>query len=181
MQLGQSKAKLSRLGRLKRSRRVFLWTNGLIVLSFWACSVFLRIEFNAFGYDVRIANGFMGWAVEEPGFIVARANEYFSNPPDPVQDIAINRVPPIAGLDSSSPGVFAWPSVERGYFGGGYIAGWVPAGVSLLLWYATILLPLRRRNRFRPGHCQNCGYCLTGNISGRCSECGHCLRDGSTV
>ena len=24
----------------------------------------------------------------------------------------------------------------------------------------------------RPGHCQNCGYNLTGNVSGTCPECG---------
>ena len=32
-------------------------------------------------------------------------------------------------------------------------------------------------NHFRPrpippGHCQTCGYNLTGNVSGRCPECG---------
>ena len=28
------------------------------------------------------------------------------------------------------------------------------------------------RRRFPPGHCQKCGYDLTGNVSGRCPECG---------
>jgi hypothetical protein len=37
----------------------------------------------------------------------------------------------------------------------------VPVGA---LWY--------RDRRPPPGHCQRCGYDLTGNVSGRCSECG---------
>lgn len=28
------------------------------------------------------------------------------------------------------------------------------------------------RKRTAPGHCQTCGYNLTGNVSGICSECG---------
>ena len=36
---------------------------------------------------------------------------------------------------------------------------------SAFLWY-------RDRRPPRPGHCQRCGYDLTGNVSGRCSECG---------
>ena len=28
------------------------------------------------------------------------------------------------------------------------------------------------RGRHPPGHCQQCGYNLTGNVSGKCPECG---------
>ena len=46
---------------------------------------------------------------------------------------------------------------------------WIPLFVfaipTALLWY-------RARRRYAPGHCQHCGYDLTGNVSGRCSECG---------
>ncbi|MFQ5805658.1 MAG: hypothetical protein ACE5I3_04325 [Phycisphaerae bacterium] len=35
----------------------------------------------------------------------------------------------------------------------------------------TVLL-FRSDRRFPPGKCQNCGYDLTGNLSGRCPECG---------
>ena len=31
------------------------------------------------------------------------------------------------------------------------------------------------RRRLPPGHCQNCGYNLTGNVSGTCPECGTTL------
>lgn len=29
-----------------------------------------------------------------------------------------------------------------------------------------------RRERLASGQCENCGYDLTGNVSGRCPECG---------
>ena len=35
---------------------------------------------------------------------------------------------------------------------------------TALLWYVD--------RRFPPGHCQACGYNLTGNTSGVCPECG---------
>jgi hypothetical protein len=38
----------------------------------------------------------------------------------------------------------------------------VPTG---MLWWLD-------RRRIPPGHCQKCGYHLTGNVSGRCPECG---------
>ena len=45
---------------------------------------------------------------------------------------------------------------------------WLPLAVigvpTILAW--------RRDRSFPPGHCQNCGYDLTGNTSGVCSECG---------
>jgi hypothetical protein len=49
------------------------------------------------------------------------------------------------------------------------------AVVTGFLWY-------RDRRRIPPGHCQKCGYNLTGNVSGVCPECGentysHCVPD----
>ena len=45
---------------------------------------------------------------------------------------------------------------------------WVPLAVigvpTILAW--------RRDRPFPPGHCQRCGYDLTGNTSGVCPECG---------
>ncbi len=54
-----------------------------------------------------------------------------------------------------------------------------PAGMLIpLVWFAVapagpVLLALARGLHHYPtGHCQRCGYDLTGNISGRCPECG---------
>lgn len=51
---------------------------------------------------------------------------------------------------------------------------WIPLWIPLLLaGVPTLLLFWRdRRLRIPPGHCQRCGYNLTGNVSGKCSECG---------
>lgn len=51
--------------------------------------------------------------------------------------------------------------------------GWLPLWIPLLLAVGgTAWLAWRRRHCFPPGTCQNCGYDLTGNVSGRCPECG---------
>ena len=42
----------------------------------------------------------------------------------------------------------------------------------------TGFLFLIDRQRIPPGHCQSCGYNLTGNVSGRCPECGEPVADG---
>ena len=38
----------------------------------------------------------------------------------------------------------------------------------------SLIEPLVRERRpfYPPGHCQKCGYNLTGNVSGVCPECG---------
>jgi len=45
---------------------------------------------------------------------------------------------------------------------------WIPflvvAVPTTYLWWTDRRIP--------PGHCQNCGYNLTGNVSGVCPECG---------
>ena len=51
-----------------------------------------------------------------------------------------------------------------------YVPLWLP---FLAVAIPTAWLFLRDRKRIPPGHCQKCGYDLTGNTSGRCSECGN--------
>jgi hypothetical protein len=46
-----------------------------------------------------------------------------------------------------------------------FLFGWYPA-------LAFIRGPLRRWRRPQKGLCPNCGYDLTGNVSGTCPECG---------
>jgi hypothetical protein len=54
-----------------------------------------------------------------------------------------------------------------------------PSCLAVPLWLlflcmavATAVLWLPGRRYINPDHCQNCGYNLTGNVSGRCPECG---------
>jgi hypothetical protein len=79
------------------------------------------------------------------------------------------------------PGWF--PRIERGLtatlFGPKtriIVPVWVPVvligTVTAFLWYVD-------RRRTHLGHCQHCGYDLTGNVSGRCPECGTAIeREG---
>ena len=70
-------------------------------------------------------------------------------------------------FSSSSPW-FHWPT--WGTFGQWWnisIPLWLPcvaiAIPTFILWW--------RGRRHPPGHCQRCGYDLTGNVTGVCSEC----------
>ncbi len=62
-----------------------------------------------------------------------------------------------------------------------YFTTYGPSGVQVFwsLWEPLVILAIVSvllfwldRKRPRPGHCQSCGYNLTGNVSGVCSECG---------
>jgi len=57
-----------------------------------------------------------------------------------------------------------------------------PPSVVLPIWVLLIatLIPVlvawwRDRGHLKPGHCQNCDYDLTGNVSGVCPECGEAI------
>ena len=59
-----------------------------------------------------------------------------------------------------------------------YSAGRVVFGVLIPVFFGMLLggcvydLIKSYRRRFPAGHCQRCGYDLTGNVSGVCPECG---------
>jgi hypothetical protein len=48
----------------------------------------------------------------------------------------------------------------------------IPVYFFLLAFALPTYILFRRDRRHPPGHCQNCGYDLTGNESGTCPECG---------
>jgi hypothetical protein len=55
---------------------------------------------------------------------------------------------------------------------GRYYAVWVPIWVPFLAFAGPTVYLWSRDRRPAPGHCPNCGYDLTGNVSGVCPECG---------
>jgi hypothetical protein len=75
-----------------------------------------------------------------------------------------------------SPGIlrygFSWPYVALApfpYASTVRLPLWLPL---LVIAIPTAILWHRDRRRIPPGHCQSCGYNLTGNVSGKCPECG---------
>ena len=89
----------------------------------------------------------------------------------------------LAALAWENTGIFQWgASTWRWYL------QYVPAGVATDWWWAGYQLIVGaavglpgaviaaliavRPSKPRPGHCQACGYDMTGNTSGRCPECG---------
>ena len=46
---------------------------------------------------------------------------------------------------------------------------WLPL---VMIGIPTAVFFIRNRRRFPRGHCEKCGYNLTGNLSGTCPECG---------
>lgn len=52
------------------------------------------------------------------------------------------------------------------------VYGFIGLVVNTVLVSLAVLLRRRLYPIYPSGHCQRCGYNLTGNVSGRCPECG---------
>ena len=59
-----------------------------------------------------------------------------------------------------------------------FVATWLPFVLAALLTLSAWRREIYNRlsTRIPPGHCQACGYNLTGNVSGRCPECGEACK-----
>jgi hypothetical protein len=60
----------------------------------------------------------------------------------------------------------------RGQITTPFIAGMILMWTSVVAALIATVVFWYRNQRIPPGHCQTCGYNLTGNTSGRCPECG---------
>ena len=78
------------------------------------------------------------------------------------------------------PPGFIWRSGNAPEWSGSFhfAAGGSSIGIIVPIWLALLIsIPLTAllfrldRKRIPPGHCQSCGYDLTGNVSGKCPEC----------
>ena len=81
-------------------------------------------------------------------------------------------------IRKTPPRPFEWNCLPMRSARGVEVPGWYPLAALALPTAAFWWLGRRRRV---PGHCRNCGYDLTGNVSGRCSECGTAIRDDHKV
>ena len=155
------------MARLRRRWRVVKWAGlilSVLTAAVWAVSLKWALEYNT----ARITHsvGPSGQFYYRRSFVVSMGGLHAINDAS---------VPRPLGWTTGTPwtSVPWWlPCVERNYWGTGWdwsLPLWVP-----LLTFATpaALLWRRDRRRIPPGHCLNCGYNLTGNVSGVCPECG---------
>jgi hypothetical protein len=68
-----------------------------------------------------------------------------------------------------------WDWRVYSYQGFGYWNFRLPLWIPFLLFVIPTPFLWWRDRRLPPGHCQKCGYNLTGNLSGVCPECGESI------
>ena len=157
--------------RLPPVRRVLKWLGGLVVLLLVAVDVTSsRYSYAGVGGShvfLRVAGGRVLFALmSEEGFEVLTAS--YTEPPLRL-------------------GVYRTDYSARSRRPYALMAGGMAVIVDTPIWLCTVLLAIPtallwwcdRRRRPGEGCCQECGYNLTGNVSGRCPECGSLLPSGS--
>jgi hypothetical protein len=133
--------------RRSRTRRMLKWIGTVTVL------IVALVWFLSGYYEIGVGIGRMTVGVEGGAFGITG--------------------PRVRGsvVSHQNLGMFAYatPVVER--LRGEWVII-VPLWCVLALVGAPTLLMWHLDRRIPPGHCQRCGYDLTGNVSGRCPECG---------
>ncbi len=99
-------------------------------------------------------------------FLAPNQFVYYLQPPPPA---ALTPLPFIWRPDVSHFTVYSTSGKMIGTGLSIIVPVWIPllccGLLAVLLWWLD-------RGRTRPGHCAQCGYDLTGNVSGTCPECG---------
>ena len=161
-----------RMARRSTTRRVLKWGGkivcallvGMFALSAWYDVMFrsksytfvdlfegeLMYKYVSAGPPIRVASGWLVTRIDATNWRERLGNLYW--------------LPRVTQGSLPEPGS-VWTSV--------WVPLWMPLIVIVL---PTALLWWRDRRRIPPGHCQTCGYNLTGNVSGVCPECGTPIR-----
>jgi hypothetical protein len=142
-------------------RPSFFWGSAvasMLLVTLWLASGRYSCTFHDKGrHAVELHHGMLSvrsipecvrWLWENPPwYCVSRAERF-----------ELDWVPHVADCMQSSVG--SWWEVN------------VPLWLPLLVTAIPAVRMVSGRRRVPSGHCQNCGYDLTGNVSGRCPECG---------
>jgi hypothetical protein len=170
-----------------RTRRVLKWTTTLacvLILGVWICSGWCLVRLGVVGGIIqtfaggpRIPNQYesikIGGGILSVTYVRLSLREEVAGRNTSEEDW-LRELPPFyfESHDADAPYFRTWlPSFcavgtcQRTID----VPCWIP---FVLLAVPTALLWHRERRRIPPGHCQKCGYDLTGNVSGRCPECG---------
>ena len=145
--------------RRSRTRRVLKWV-GLVgcvlMLAAWGFSLFWSVSYICAHHGCGLGYGYAVIAISSK----ARPFNPFTNP----EAWEVERA--TGPLSERLGGLLHWQ--RFGYLSTVFVPLWMP---FVLLALPTAFLWHRDR-RPPKGHCQGCGYDLTGNVSGICSECG---------
>jgi len=166
-----------------RTRRVLKWVGTVVcvlIVATWASSLFCKVTYITDSFAATLAYGRF-YLIQYEGTLEDR--RYFVAEYKEGGGWSIARVS-IGKYGGSGRKVLSALGFGRTFRSkdGPYSFG--PALITQLghvkpLWkpLAFIIVPTAflwwlDRRRIPPGHCQNCGYNLTGNVSGTCPECG---------
>jgi len=79
--------------------------------------------------------------------------------------------------------VFVWPSDKTYTVGSGDVMEYqtylIPHWLTNLVAWSLFIVLGRKARTYPKGHCQSCGYDLTGNETGACPECNAPMEVGS--
>lgn len=139
----------------RRRLRIFKWA-GLA-----ACLVLTATLVWTLFYTVSVYQPGWGGAIGFGAVGVATTNAQIH----PQQMFSIDR-----RFDGDPMDLYWWVEVTKYDFGGWGLM--VPLWIPFVLTAIPTVVAWRRDRRPPPGHCQKCGYDLTGNESGVCPECG---------
>jgi len=145
----------------RRGLRTLKWAGvclSLLISLAWAVSLFVTVKLHCYPWVVSVFRGVFSvvWGSS------LTHGTWFA-------------VHPVPGKRLVWAGWF--PSVNKEGFWGSTVF-WNHLRIPLILPFVIVAVPtaclwwLEYRRRIPPGHCQKCGYDLTGNVSGVCPECG---------
>ena len=155
-----------------RLRRILKWTGVatcVVILVAWGISLRWHIRGTNSQYTISIGHGDLALMVNTVPNAGWTSSPWY-----------IHHIERIGNLGFGLPGTRGMGVLRVG--GPVYKGLGVPFWLLLLMVMIPIAICFWRDRGFPPGHCQQCGYNLTGNVSGICSECGEpCKAEASAT
>jgi hypothetical protein len=155
------------MARLGRIGRVLKWAGlvvSLLIVAIWAASIPWGLWgewYNGGRYPIVALVGI------QAGRLILEGGSAFAEVEEPTSHFDVRQV--------------SQPTVNWRFHGVVHADG-LRFDIELPLWIPFLFVAIptaylfwRDRRRIPPGHCQTCGYNLTGNVSGVCPECGQTI------
>ncbi len=176
------------MARRSQIQRVLKWGGlaaCLLTVLAWAASREYTIRYDGRDFEIWLDSGFIHYLASCTGEV----SEGRAAPKPPPPGWQVGRKPPTGFWEKLAKRCllpkepfFGKPEYDKSPCWMHENKMWCNADLPLWLVLAllappTALLWYRDRcHRYPPGHCRQCGYNLTGNVSGVCPECGNPCR-----